>query len=226
MSGNEFSAEDEVSLEDALSKDDLFIADLYDKRFAHAAFWLLISGNLVRWDGKPTAYFGTDAVAYMIVRLRGLREQYIDFKLGPIPAGEPSEEILYQKALSHLGRLGWRKRSKKEWHAIHFNETREHLAMRVRTLRKVKEFESRPQADPEDWVKSQRWTATVYSLLLAGDVKQDELGPLSPEEIEAVSEELGLRIIALAKTGRINQEEYRRLKGGLGFKLLGEGPPY
>jgi hypothetical protein len=210
------------SLEGHLGRDQAFIDDLRDRRLAHVAWQILAHADLVRWDAREFGFFGGDAAAAMIAGLRALGEDGSDFNLYDAPPGEPDERELGQRVFTHLGRLGWRRPTPSEWHERQVEESRERLARRVKTLRKVREFEARPACEPGAWIEDER--AHVYDLPLVGKTRWSELGELSDEEQEAASYVLCERIVELARTGRVNLEEYRRLTGGLGFKFLGHFP--
>jgi hypothetical protein len=113
-----------------------------------------------------------------------------------------------------LASIGWRTHTPDEIRAILREDLQRRLRTRVELLRQVKELELRQAGSFPSWRETPRFPPLRVSIFRDGD-DPAWLGALSPEEQEACSGELSLRISALATSARIDRSEHQKLTDAL-----------
>jgi hypothetical protein len=198
-----------------------FEADLRDDAFAMTAFYMLSKREWMKIGHREAETFlGDGDVAGMIAGLRAKGEIYLDVEYGtlsgreePLDRGIFSEDRV-QRLHRRLASVGWRTHTPDEIRAILREDLQRRLRTRVELLRQVKELELRQAGSFLHWKETPRLPPLRVSIFRDGD-DPAWLGVLSPEEQEACSGELSLRISALAVSARIDRDEHQRLINAL-----------
>jgi hypothetical protein len=209
------------NLEAELARSPAFVADLGDDAFAMTAFHLLANKEWMKIGYREVETFsGGSELADMIAGLRAKGEIYLDVRYGtlsgreqPIARGVFSEDRVH-RLHRHLASIGWRTHTPDEIRAILREDLQRRLRTRVELLRQVKELELRQAGSFPSWRETPRFPPLRVSIFRDGD-DPAWLGALSPEEQEACSGELSLRISALATSARIDRSEHQKLTDAL-----------
>jgi hypothetical protein len=115
-----------------------------------------------------------------------------------------TNEDVFEALRAHLSRLGWRTETEQDRRRAH----QEWVERTVQLLHEVKELGQRPEATPEAWAVPLRSRGPIF-----GGVDARELKSMSTDVRAVESGEVERRLIDLALTGRVSEQEYRVLMG-------------
>jgi hypothetical protein len=115
-----------------------------------------------------------------------------------------TNEDVFEALRAHLSRLGRRTETEQDRRRAH----REWVERTVQLLHEVKELGQRPEATPEAWAVPLRSRGPIF-----GGVDARELKSMSTDVRAVESGEVERRLIDLALTGRVSEQEYRVLMG-------------
>lgn len=203
--------DENAALARALASHQPFVAALTDDGFAEVAHTLLKNGEWFRIGERRDRYYFHDPDAdALIPGLRDVGETWGDYKYGPSMAKQSAKTAArHAKHLKQILRqLGWRTYTHDELVALARADFKARAKARAAALDLIAGSEARPAASFAVIQDSARESATVN---YEGDDETWFDDDLTVREQKAAGIETTQRFNALARSGRIDAEERKRL---------------